>query len=124
MKSHSASLKAPRERPHEPGQCSLGLRWKEGFPGEAGVLSVGGRAAPRGPARPLGLRHPELRKALPFVPSLRTFTWRFPEHCLHRIVPVLQQTLGCGQAQADHFSFKDQNCGQPASDLVVALDGP
>lgn len=90
------------------------------------MLSVGGRLEAPAARPPPGLRHPELRKALPFSSCLRIFTWRFPSTVCTESFQFFSRLLAAGKRdQADHFSFKDQNCGEPASDLVAfSLDGP
>lgn len=99
---------------------------------ERGLPGTGQRARCR---RPVGSAcgpstprpgHPKLRKALPFSSCLRIFTWRFPSTVCTESFRFFSRLLAAGKRdQDDHFSFKDQNCGEPASDLVAfSLDGP
>ncbi|XP_061257470.1 general transcription factor 3C polypeptide 1 isoform X2 [Bos javanicus] len=77
---------------------------------------------------------PKKNRALPFAPMSyqlsqayhRIFTWRFPSTVCTESFQFFSRLLAAGKRdQADHFSFKDQNCGEPASDLVAfSLDGP
>uniref|UniRef100_A0A8B9Y541 Ral transcription factor IIIC subunit 1 n=1 Tax=Bos mutus grunniens TaxID=30521 RepID=A0A8B9Y541_BOSMU len=69
---------------------------------------------------------PKKNRALPFAPMSYQLSQAYHSTVCTESFQFFSRLLAAGKRdQADHFSFKDQNCGEPASDLVAfSLDGP